>query len=206
MFKIAAYAAAATVAFAAVPVSAAQVIYLNGNDTPLANQANPTFTVNYQSATNSYDASYKFRVTNTVAGDPNGNFTATYTFSSPIVGLGSAITSSVIVKSNLGSDLDFSQAFLNGTKGDVSNFGNASQAFVFDAAVLKGTNTLSFSGVLNPKGDRRGNALATGSLTIAAVPEPATWGLFILGFGAIGGAMRRRSSNARNTKAALNFA
>lgn len=31
-------------------------------------------------------------------------------------------------------------------------------------------------------------------LSAAAVPEPATWGLMILGFGAVGGAMRRRRS------------
>ncbi|KQT32140.1 coagulation factor 5/8 type domain-containing protein [Sphingomonas sp. Leaf412] len=30
--------------------------------------------------------------------------------------------------------------------------------------------------------------------TAAGVPEPATWGLMILGFGAIGGAMRRRAT------------
>ena len=30
------------------------------------------------------------------------------------------------------------------------------------------------------------------TLSVSAVPEPATWGLMILGFGAVGGAMRRR--------------
>lgn len=33
-----------------------------------------------------------------------------------------------------------------------------------------------------------------GAALAGAVPEPATWGLLILGFGAIGGAMRRRQS------------
>lgn len=32
---------------------------------------------------------------------------------------------------------------------------------------------------------------------VAAVPEPATWAMMILGFGAIGGAMRRRSRESR---------
>lgn len=43
-----------------------------------------------------------------------------------------------------------------------------------------------------------------GGITIggAGVPEPATWGLMILGFGAIGGAMRRRQS----VKATVRFA
>lgn len=32
------------------------------------------------------------------------------------------------------------------------------------------------------------------SVSVAGVPEPATWGLMILGFGAVGGALRRRSA------------
>jgi hypothetical protein len=37
---------------------------------------------------------------------------------------------------------------------------------------------------------------ANTTLTAGAVPEPATWGLMILGFGVIGGAMRRRRAGA----------
>ena len=44
------------------------------------------------------------------------------------------------------------------------------------------------------------------NITLATVPEPTTWALFILGFGAIGYAMRRRSSKVRVAKASLNFA
>lgn len=50
-----------------------------------------------------------------------------------------------------------------------------------------------------------GNAYS-GSITLSAVPEPATWALFILGFGAMGYAMRRRNSEGRVTKASLKFA
>lgn len=38
-----------------------------------------------------------------------------------------------------------------------------------------------------------GNAFEMDNFAIGAVPEPATWALFVLGFGALGGAMRRRS-------------
>jgi hypothetical protein len=37
---------------------------------------------------------------------------------------------------------------------------------------------------------------------VAAVPEPATWALMILGFGAVGVAMRRRHSVAAKVRAA----
>ena len=46
-----------------------------------------------------------------------------------------------------------------------------------------------------------GSASGTGTLTItqlvSAVPEPATWGTMLLGFGAVGYSMRRRSAPAR---------
>lgn len=49
--------------------------------------------------------------------------------------------------------------------------------------------------------DRSLYAMAIGG----AVPEPATWALFILGFGAVGGALRRRSAKATASRASLAF-
>lgn len=197
MFKHAAIAAAVAVAFVATPASAATVVYETGTNIVLT--FNPT--------TNDWDGSFRFRAINTTPGAPNGNFQADYTFISPITGLGSATAGNVIVSGNLGSDLNFSQAFLNGVAGIALNFGSASTAWIFDAPVTPGLNTLTFTGIVNPNGDQTGNALATGSLTIAAsVPEPMTWALFILGFGAVGSVMRRRSADVRIAKASLNFA
>lgn len=48
-------------------------------------------------------------------------------------------------------------------------------------------NELTFAQVVNGSQD------LTFSATISAVPEPASWALMILGFGFVGGAMRRRS-------------
>lgn len=42
--------------------------------------------------------------------------------------------------------------------------------------------------------------VVTGLTASAGVPEPATWGLMILGFGAVGGAMRRRRSAAAKVR------
>ena len=197
MFKHAAYAVAAAAAFAAVPATAATVTYTTGTNIVLT----------YEPVTDTWDGAFRYRVLNATPGAPNGNFTANFTFLSPINGLGSATSSNVIVSGMAGTNIDFTGAFLNGNAGVVINFGNASTAWVFDAPVLFGLNNLSFTGVLNPGGNQTGDALATGSLTIAAVvPEPATWALFILGFGTVGHTMRRRSSKVRVAKAKLHFA
>jgi hypothetical protein len=39
--------------------------------------------------------------------------------------------------------------------------------------------------------------LVSGSVDFAAVPEPATWGVMLLGFGAMGASMRRKRSQLR---------
>jgi hypothetical protein len=41
---------------------------------------------------------------------------------------------------------------------------------------------------------------------IQAVPEPSTWAMFILGFGVLGFAMRRRNAKVTSAKASLRFA
>lgn len=58
-----------------------------------------------------------------------------------------------------------------------------------------GSYTLSVAGTSGNEGSYAGD------LSFAAVPEPATWGLMILGFGMVGGAMRRRA-----VKTAVRFA
>ncbi|MEP2102427.1 MAG: NF038122 family metalloprotease [Parasphingorhabdus sp.] len=45
-------------------------------------------------------------------------------------------------------------------------------------------------------------AFNTNNINVAAVPEPATWGMMILGFGMVGGALRRRRKTV-NVKPAL---
>lgn len=42
-----------------------------------------------------------------------------------------------------------------------------------------------------------GNSTLRISAAAGAVPEPATWGLMLLGFGVMGGALRRRQTTAR---------
>lgn len=50
------------------------------------------------------------------------------------------------------------------------------------------------------------NAFEVDNFRVNAVPEPTTWALLILGFGAVGHSMRRRGQKVRVAKAGLHFA
>ena len=198
MFKHVALAAVAATALYAAPATAATVTYNTGQNIVLT----------VDPVTGVAEGEFVFTVSNTVPGDPNGDFSAMFTFDSPFgPAQASADASNSFVGFNFGEDVDFTSAMLNGQMGTVINSGGASFAFIFNAPAFLGTgNTLTFNGVLNPRRNRTGNAEVTGSLNVAAVPEPGTWALFILGFGMLGFAMRRRNARVTATKATLNFA
>ena len=192
MFKNVAYAAAAAVALTAVPASAATVIYTSGSTIGLIAGPSGTFSGGFEASV----------VTGTGA-EVGPDFTATFTFGSPTTGqaAGSAIS---IALGNM-SNINFTGVTLNGVTGTVVN-GPVDTAVVFGAPVaFGGTNQLVLTGQLNPPSGM-GNGSFGGNVTIAAVPEPTTWALFILGFGTIGAALRRRGSQVRTAKAAIRFA
>lgn len=70
--------------------------------------------------------------------------------------------------------------FITGNGGTIAG---AEAAFV--AALQSGRAYLNVHSTVAPGGEIRGN--------LNAIPEPATWGLMILGFGMVGELMRRRS-------------
>lgn len=60
-------------------------------------------------------------------------------------------------------------------------------------------------GASRPNLDNRDDGFKLSSITVnSAVPEPSTWGMMLIGFGAIGAGMRRRKANAPRLK--FNFA
>jgi len=48
--------------------------------------------------------------------------------------------------------------------------------------------------IVNTNIDAGGNDFALDNISVGNVPEPATWGLMVIGFGMVGAGMRRRSS------------
>lgn len=184
-------AAVAAAVFAAAPATAATVIYdatINPGGAVTLKPAGP--------------GAVSSKLGFSVSGTP-GAFTATFTFTnpfSPAAATGSA-------------SFDFDPdvlVFTSGSFGPGSTFaiaapGTGSAITVSRANLPGGAQTLTLNGTFVAGGNNFADI--GGSLNlVGVVPEPATWALFILGFGAIGHTMRRRSSKVRIGKASLNFA
>lgn len=190
MFKNVALAAAAAVAFTAVPASAATTVTYRST--------NPGGVVTLDPA--GPDALSGLLGFN-VSGDA-GAFSVTFYFDNPFDP--AAATSS--------ASFDFDPDVLQFTSGSYGSGGTftiltddtGSAITVSKNGLAAGANTLTLNGTFNPTGN--GFAAVGGSLNLTAVPEPATWALFILGFGAIGAGMRRRSSQAGKVRASIRFA
>ena len=95
-------------------------------------------------------------------------------------------------------DVDITAAFITGTGigspinliADAANTDLRELFTLADLGLTAGTYTLTVEGT-------RGNASEFGGHVVDdAVPEPATWGMMLLGFGAIGWQLRRRRNLA----------
>lgn len=137
-------------------------------------------------------------------GDPT--FTATFSFVVP--GSGMVSIAGISIQTSEQSNIDFYSAYLDGTIPFFITNGTVDTIALTMQQISAGTHTFQLNGRLNPPSGLGAGSLG-GSVSFAlagAVPEPTTWALFILGFGAVGGALRRRSSAVRVSKAKLNFA
>jgi len=136
-----------------------------------------------------------------------GAFTATFSFTNPYTPAAAQGSASF----NFDPDIITftSGVFSGGLSTFVVTPGPTGTAIQVDLASMPaGPQTLTLMGTLTTA--PRGNSFARigGSITLtdAAVPEPATWAMFILGFGAVGSFMRRRNAAVRSTRASLTFA
>jgi hypothetical protein len=121
----------------------------------------------------------------TEAGLANPTFTEWLTFTNDLAGV------YALTLDTSSSGIDFTSAILTGPGGPyelmeefdngISEFWNLSSLFL-----EAGTYTLTING------ENRSTGSLGGTVTINAVPEPGTWAMMLLGFGAAGFAMRRR--------------
>jgi hypothetical protein len=88
------------------------------------------------------------------------------------------------------NDIDFSNVTINGVNFAVLSTGVNEIRFRNNVNAIVGVNTILVEGVSG------GNASFAGTITFsdtpAAIPEPATWAMMILGMGTVGFALRRR--------------
>lgn len=122
------------------------------------------------------------------AGLGNPNFEESLSFTNDMDGF-----YSVLVGTSSAS-VDFTKAVLSGVTGSIDvlkvfDKGDG-ESLYGEGNLLAGMYTLTLSGTNNDTG------AASGTITIrdmnSAVPEPATWAMMLLGFGAIGFSLRRR--------------
>ena len=116
---------------------------------------------------------------------PGGLFSYEYTFNYPSAGLASTFLTSITLKAGSGTDVNFTSVLLNGQAFDLTG-GLKEQATLAGYPVDTSAQTLVVNGWSG------GNAQYTIDFAFAAVPEPATWAMMIIGFGGAGVAIRRR--------------
>lgn len=193
MKNLAFFATAAAMAAIAVPAQAATVTFPVTSPSPagaiVLNPAGPGEVAGFLG----------FDVTGT------GDFLATLTFLNPFV---NAMAGGSAVFNFDGDILTFTGGDISGGGTVITNMGPTGSSIQIDRSnLVGGAQTLTFRGTLNPSGN--GFARVGGQLSLlqqSAIPEPATWAMFILGFGALGLGLRRRNAQVSATKARLTFA
>lgn len=106
--------------------------------------------------------------------------------------------STQLVDALIGRGTGMADAVYCGAVADTSGpCGAANQSYIDnEIAALQGIGFSSLTGtyrLLTPTGGSFSSGAATVNF-VAGVPEPATWAMMILGFGIVGGAMRRKTS------------
>lgn len=97
----------------------------------------------------------------------------------------SATITSILTGKNKATNIDFTSVTLNGVPFDTVLSGAIEFRSISDKFLLN-NNTI------NVRGLSGGNASYAGTLSFAAVPEPSTWMMMIVGVGIAGTALRRR--------------
>ena len=139
------------------------------------------------------DGSFSAGFSNGGVGQPT--FSDVFNFTATVDGILNAIISTVAQTET--NDVDFTSVTVSGGSlaspvsfTQISGDPNETQA-LNGLQLLAGNYTLTVNGTSPGQNGSYGGSLA---FRAAAVPEPATWGMMLIGFGSIGCAMRRRPS------------
>ena len=91
-------------------------------------------------------------------------------------------------------DVDITAAFVTGTGilSPINLLADPGNTDLMELYTLSGLGLTAGTFTLTVQGTRGDASVFGGHVTADAVPEPATWGLMLLGFGALGWQLRRR--------------
>lgn len=105
-------------------------------------------------------------------------------------------TNAAVITFKLSSnDIDFSGITLDGFAFTQTGFDPSAEVWELASTLLTaGPHSITTDGTVFGSG----KVSYSGTINIAAVPEPAVWAMMILGFGVIGGVMRRRQRQSVN--------
>lgn len=128
--------------------------------------------------------------------DTNSPFTEALVFTNTLAGLYGLTLTTTASSAGASNDVDLTSALLTGgtivgsidllADGLIFNNDILESYGLFNLGLGAGTYTLTIQGTRGSTGSFGGN------VAFNAVPEPATWAMMLLGFGAVGFAMRRR--------------
>src|SRR4051812_36372399 len=126
-------------------------------------------------------------------------FSETVSWMNDLSGLYSISLTTSAVTANGPTDVDISAAFVTGTgivgqlnlNPNLTNTDLDETYRLLGQALGAGTYTLTVQGTRGAIGSYGGNV----AFEAAALPEPGTWGLMLLGFGAMGWQLRRRRTS-----------
>ena len=123
----------------------------------------------------------------TTTSSAGGTYTSYFDFSNDQAGY----YNFALISSTLGATVTLEQVLANGGVTVIDTISGATNSLSLLTGNLDANTTYRFSytGTL-PEGG--GKVSGNASFYVAAVPEPATWAMMLIGFGGIGLAMRRR--------------
>jgi hypothetical protein len=148
------------------------------------------------SGPNTFNNDFTFGYSNS---DTTSPFSETVSWMNDLAGLYSISLTTSAVTANGPTDVDITAAFVTGTNiigqldlnPDLANTDLSETYRLLGQALGAGTYTLTIQGTRGAIGSYGGNV----AFQAAAVPEPGTWALMFLGFGAIGWQLRRRRTS-----------
>ena len=120
---------------------------------------------------------------------PPCEFSRTFTFPTTSGYQSASLDISSILQGS-DTDINFTSVMFNGVEYNILSTGVSEfRNLLSQPLVVGGDNTITVTGTTSGNGAFTGNIALS---VIPGVPEPGTWALMLLGFGAVGTAMRRR--------------